>query len=132
MQFKLKSLHNHWIYKRGDIYLADLGPGSGSKQGGIRPVLNYQNNTANLYSTTITMLPITSKLKKLNLPCHVFIGKEGNLKKDSMVMCEQGSTVNKSQLLGYIGKLSRKTMERVDKGSDEHHGRFIPRELEAP
>mgnify|MGYP002513464714 CR=1 FL=1 len=54
--------------KRGDIYYADLSPVIGSEQGGIRPVLNYQNNTANLYSTTITMLPITSKLKKLNLP----------------------------------------------------------------
>ena len=132
MYYKPKPIHNHWIYKRGDIYLADLGPGVGSKQGGIRPVLNYQNNTANLHSTIITMLPITSQLKKLNLPCHVFIGKEGNLKKDSMVMCEQIDTVNKWQVLGYIGYLSHKTMERIDRAMEEHHGRYIPHELEAP
>ena len=28
--------------KRGDIYLADLGEGYGSEQGGIRPVLVVQ------------------------------------------------------------------------------------------
>ena len=30
--------------KRGDIFLADLGEGYGSEQGGIRPVLVVQNN----------------------------------------------------------------------------------------
>ena len=132
MEYKLIKIHDHWIYRRGDIYLVDLGPGSGSKQGGIRPVLNYQNNTANLHSTIISSIPITSKLKKLNLPCHVFIGKEGNLVQPSMVMAEQLVPVNKWQVLGYIGKLSKKTMEKIDQAVEEHHGRFIPHELEAP
>ena len=114
MDYKIIKIHDHWIYRRGDIYLVDLGPGSGSRQGGIRPVLNYQNNTANLYSTIISSIPITSKLKKLNLPCHIFIGKEGNLVQPSMVMAEQLVPVNKWQVLGYIGKLSKKTMEKVD------------------
>ena len=34
--------------KRGDIYLADLGKGYGSEQGGIRPVLVVQNNKGNI------------------------------------------------------------------------------------
>ena len=33
MYRRLVKIHNHWIYRRGDIYLADLGPGRGSKQG---------------------------------------------------------------------------------------------------
>ena len=86
MYRRLVKIHKHWVYRRGDIYLADLGPGRGSKQGGIRPVINYQNNTANLYSTIITMVPVTSKLKKLNLPCHVYLGKEGGLTENSMAM----------------------------------------------
>lgn len=132
MDYNLKPLHARWIYKRGDIYLADLGPGEGSRQGGIRPVINYQNNSANLHSTTMTMVPATSQIKRLDLPCHVFLGKEGHLKKDSMAMCEQLYTINKSQVLGYIGKLSRETMRKVDDGVEAHQGRYIPHELEAP
>ena len=132
MYRRLVKIHKHWVYRRGDIYLADLGPGRGSKQGGIRPVINYQNNTANLYSTIITMVPVTSKLKKLNLPCHVYLGKEGGLTEDSMAMVEQMDPVNKSDIFGYIGKLSEKTMKKIDRAAEEHHGRHIPHELEAP
>ena len=35
--------------KRGDIFLADLGEGYGSEQGGIRPVLVVQNKYAFTY-----------------------------------------------------------------------------------
>ena len=39
-------------FLRGDIYYANLEPHLGSKQGGIRPVVVVQNNTANCYSPT--------------------------------------------------------------------------------
>lgn len=42
-------LKKNWIYKRGDIYLADLGTPAGSVQGGVRPVINIQNNTGSLF-----------------------------------------------------------------------------------
>ena len=132
MEFRIIPIHDHWVYKRGDIYFADLGPGVGSKQGGKRPVINCQNNSANLYSPTMTMVPTTSQLKRLDLPCHVLIGREGNLKKDSMAMCEQLGPVNKSDVIGYIGRLSRETMRKVDEGVEAHLHRFIPHELEAP
>ena len=47
--------------KRGDIYLADLGEGYGSEQGGIRPVLVVQNNKGNKHSHTLLVACITSK-----------------------------------------------------------------------
>lgn len=42
-------MKDDWVYRRGDIYLADLNPYFGSEQGGIRPVLVLQNNTGNFY-----------------------------------------------------------------------------------
>ena len=132
MYYKTKPLYKHKIYKRGEIYLVDFGPGDGSVQGGVRPAVNYQNNTANLYSTVITVVPITSQIKKLCLPCHVYIGKEGGLYKDSMAMAEQMIPISKKRILGYIGRLSEKTMERIDLAAEIHHGRYIPHELEAP
>ena len=112
MYFKAKPLHNHWIYKRGDIYLVDLGPGDGSIQGGTRPAINYQNNTANLFSTIITIVPVTSQIKRLDLPCHVFIGKEGGLRKDSMAMLEQMDTLPKRRFLGISASPARGRWKR--------------------
>ena len=42
-------LREDWIFRRGDVYLANLNPYFGSEQGGIRPVLTLQNNTGNFY-----------------------------------------------------------------------------------
>ena len=40
-------------FLRGDIYYANLEPHLGSEQGGIRPVVVVQNNTANCYSPNL-------------------------------------------------------------------------------
>ena len=37
-----EGLRPDWIYKRGDVYWADLNPFFGSEQGGTRPVLVLQ------------------------------------------------------------------------------------------
>ena len=71
--------------KRGDIYLADLGEGYGSEQGGIRPVLVVQNNKGNKHSHTLLVACITSKAhSKHYLPTHYIIPIDVVLKYDSM------------------------------------------------
>ena len=50
-----------WIYRRGDIYLANLGKPSGSQQGSVRPVVVLQNGVGNFYAPTITIVLLTSK-----------------------------------------------------------------------
>lgn len=52
------------IYRRGDIYLVDLGSHYGSEQGGCRPVLLIQNNVGNYYGPTLIVAPITSRFAK--------------------------------------------------------------------
>lgn len=42
-------MKENWIYRRGDVYLANLDPYIGSEQGGTRPVVVLQNNTGNYY-----------------------------------------------------------------------------------
>ena len=51
-------------YRRGDIFLADLGIPHGSEQGGRRPVIILQNDDGCLFSPTVTMVPLTTNLKK--------------------------------------------------------------------
>ncbi len=56
---------------RGEIFLANLEPVVGSKQGGIRPVVILQNNVGNKHSTTTIATPITTKRVPNSLPIHV-------------------------------------------------------------
>lgn len=102
--------------KRGDIYLADLGKGYGSEQGGIRPVLVVQNNKGNKYSTTLLVACITSKAhSKHHLPTHYIIPKDVGLKYDSMVMMEQIKVIDESRIIKFIGKLTPRFMKLTDK-----------------
>lgn len=79
---------------RGDIWFADLigCPGT-CVQMGIRPVLVVSNDAGNTHSGILNVLPLTSHLKKPNLPCHTLL-EPGNVADsryhfvDSMVQAE--------------------------------------------
>lgn len=89
----------------GDIFWADLGDDAdGSLQAGGRPVLVISNNKANQYSPVITIIPITSKMCKAGLPTHVLI-KECGLKKPSIALAEQITSINKERLGRKIGSI---------------------------
>lgn len=89
----------------GDIFWADLeGEAGSSMQAGERPVLVISNNKANEYSPVITIIPITSKMCKAELPTHVLI-KECGLKKPSIVLAEQITSINKDRLERKIGSI---------------------------
>lgn len=91
-----------------DIFYADLSRGTTkSEQGGVRPVIIIQNDIGNKYSPTVIVLPITSELKKINMPTHAIIHKsyETGLNVDSMVLAEQIRVIDKSRLLNKIGYL---------------------------
>ena len=79
-------MKENWVYRRGDIYLANLGVPIGSKQGGVRPVVVLQNDVGNFYSPTITVAPLTTKIqKKRSQPTHYFLRKAKGLARSSMV-----------------------------------------------
>ena len=90
--------------KRGEIFLADLSGGIGSEQVGERPVLIVQNDKGNKYSPTVTVLPITSKVhKSKGIPTHVIVRGIPGLEKNSAVMAEQITTIDKGRLKKKIG-----------------------------
>lgn len=90
-----------------DIFYADLSNSIKSEQGGTRPVIVVQNDIGNRYSPTVIIFPITSELKKINMPTHCILHKtsENGLDVDSMVLGEQIRVIDKSRLLDKIGYL---------------------------
>lgn len=121
-----------WTYRRGDIYLANLNPFKGSEQGGTRPVLVLQNNDGNYYCPTLIVAPITTKLKKLNLPTHCYFETVRGLPEPSMVSLEQIKTIDKCRIEKYLGKMTREQMMKVEDAIRESLGMEIPECVEAP
>ena len=54
--------------QRGDIWLANLNPIRGSEQAGIRPVLVFQNDAINRFTTTVLAIPLTTNMRRAVLP----------------------------------------------------------------
>ncbi|MDO4649599.1 MAG: type II toxin-antitoxin system PemK/MazF family toxin [Eubacteriales bacterium] len=115
-----------WIYRRGDLYLANLGKPVGSRQGGVRPVVVLQNNVGNYFSTTITVAPLTTKVgKKVKQPTHYFIREAKGLEYPSMVLGEQVMTLDKMRVIKYIGKVTKGQMRHIDRAVKVQLGYFL-------
>jgi len=54
--------------QRGEIWLANLNPIRGSEQAGIRPVLVFQNDAINRFTTTVLAIPFTTNLRPSGSP----------------------------------------------------------------
>lgn len=87
---------------RGDIYMVDLGKGSGSIQGGLRPRLIVSNNVGNYYAPVVMVAPMTTKSKH-GIPTHVSAGIETGIPRESTILYEQLMTINKTQLESCVG-----------------------------
>jgi len=109
--------------KRGDIFYANLSPTIGSEVAKTRPVLIVSNDINNRVASTVTVLPITSKVTKV-YPFEVFISKgDSGLPQDSKIQAQQVRTISKERLLGdVVGSLSGEIMNLVNLALNLHLG----------
>lgn len=111
--------------RRYDIVQADLGETIGSEQGGIRPVLIIQNDVGNIYSSCTIIMPLSSKLKSLNMPTHTIIHKsiDNGLKMDSVVLGEQMRAISNQRIIKKIGTvIDKKTRLNIRKVYEANFG----------
>ena len=102
------------MYKRGNVFWADLSPVIGSEQDGFRPVVILQNNTGNRYSPTVIVAPLTSNLHPdKNFITHVPVQMQG-LPHCSIILLEQIRTIDKTRLGRFIGTLDMRTLQQVN------------------
>lgn len=101
----------------GDVVQVDFGEQKGSVQGGVRPAVIIQNNIGNKYSPTTIVIPLTSEMKRLNMPVHDVIRKSdrNGLKKDSLVLGEQLRIIDKNRILYKLGELNEQEQRQVIK-----------------
>lgn len=100
-------------YQRGDVVMIDVPmPTTGHVQGGNRPWVVVQNEIGNKHSPTSIVVPMTTQLKRLDLPTHVAV-TWGNLL-PSMVECEQVRVIDVTDDWKYICTLPKEIMTHVD------------------
>ena len=108
-------MKENWIYRRGDVYLANLDPYIGSEQGGTRPVVVLQNDVGNRYAPTLVVATVTSRTeKKRYQPTHVLIAHNTAFEKPSVVQLEQIFTIDKSRIQRFLGQTTRHEMRRIE------------------
>lgn len=101
--------------RRGDVYLANLNNcKTGTVISGLRPVLVIQNDMGNFYSPNVIVCAMTSSAKK-PMPTHVEVARgNANLDRDSVVLAESIFTLQKTDLVDYIGTLDNNYLEKVN------------------
>jgi len=99
--------------KRGDIFLVNLGEGTGSIQGGfMRPMIVVANPMCCKYSSVIHAVPTTTKSKKY-IPTHVEISTNTGLMRASVALCEQVQLLNRDMFLERIGHCDNYIMQNI-------------------
>lgn len=106
-----KERRNMRMCRNGDIYITrlDMQP-EGSLQAGIRPVIVISNDMANKFSPVVTVIPVTSKVKKKKLPTHVHLNDCG-LDGPCTAMAEQITSIDKDRLGKWIGSIKNTDYE---------------------
>lgn len=99
----------------GDVIQVDFGNTSGSIQGDIRPCAVVQNDIGNKFSPTTIVIPLTSEIKKVNMPVHDILHKSSRngLKMDSLILGEQVRVIDKSMILYKLGVLNDDECDKV-------------------
>ena len=103
------------IVNRGEVWLANLNPTRGSEQAGIRPVIIFQSNALNKFTTTVLAIPLTTNLRRTSLPSCVFIPKgEGGLANDSVALCHQLRVLDRTRLQRKFEAVSQQTLSMIE------------------
>lgn len=106
--------------KRGDVFWADVYPRSGSEQKGSRPVLVISHNGFNSITSwqSLIVVPMSTsgaQARRGLTAIHLAKGA-GGLTTDSVALCHQVTTLDRSKLHQYMGTLSSSDLRRVEAG----------------
>ncbi|MBC7473758.1 MAG: type II toxin-antitoxin system PemK/MazF family toxin [Candidatus Sericytochromatia bacterium] len=105
--------------ERGDIYIANINPRSGSEQSGIRPILIISHNSFNTTQNwkSIIIVPISTSINQAKRSPTVvkILANESGLEKESSILCHQITTLDKSKITKKIGSISGEKMKEVER-----------------
>lgn len=106
--------------KRGDIYVAELFPRSGSEQTGRRPIIvvSHDSFNANANWRSIIVVPVSTSANRARRgPTAILLdAAEGGLSKVSTALCHQVTTLDRTKLKQRLGTLTSERMLEIERG----------------
>lgn len=106
--------------KRGEVWWVDLRPRSGSEQQGRRPAIVISHDGFNEVEAwrSIIVVPISTSKRhvKRGLTVVPLGAGEGGLQRDSIALCHQVTTLDRSKFVERAGILSAEALEAVGGG----------------
>ena len=106
-------------YKRGQIYRVNLEPAKGSEQQGTaRPCVILSITPFNKQFRTVGVVPLSSAAKVYE-PVSVAVPSAGD---NSVALCYQLRTIDKSRLGRLIGSISPKDLASIENGVRQVYG----------
>ena len=96
---------------KGNVYYATLHSNHKGIQKGSRPVI-----LIGVYGSVVSIIPLTTKLKRMDLKQHVqikTIDKRGN-KHDSNCLLEQLTTIPREYITDYYGYIPQEDKEKIN------------------
>lgn len=103
---------------RGDIVWADLNPGTGHEQAGLRPVLVLSHDIFNERSGTVMAVALTSQPQRAGFPLSRELDSPA-LPKKSWVKISQIRTLSVQRLKKKLGRDSHEELALVVEGLNE-------------
>ena len=100
--------------RRGDVVMVNLREPRGSEQGKVRPAVIISNDIGNKLGPTVTVVPVTTADKNPWQGTHADLGDLGFLDGRSIALGEQVTTIDKSFIIKWLGRLEPHYMYRVE------------------
>ncbi len=104
------------IIRRGQIWVANIpfSKENSCIQQGRRPVVIISNEMNNANSPVVTVVTLTSRVKK-KLPTHVILSTECGLERESMALCEQIMTIDVNDLIFEVAMCNDDKMSEIER-----------------
>jgi len=106
--------------RRGEVFWADVAPRSGSEQAGRRPVVVVSHDGFNRVEAwrSIIVVPLsTSPTQRRRGPTAIVLPRgTGGLRKESVALCHQVTTLDRAKLVERIGELPAAALRQVNEG----------------
>ena len=103
---------------RGEVRWADLNPGRGREQAGLRPVMILSQDIFNERSGTVIAVAITSQPQKAGFPLTLEL-KSARMPKKSWIKISEIRTLSVERIGKVIGRASPDELIRVIEGLNE-------------
>lgn len=99
---------------RWHVFLASLDPIQGSEQAGTRPVLVVSREQLNQLLPVVNVIPLTSHKGRRIYPNEVLLpAQTAGLRVDSVALCYQLRTLDKTRLGADFGELTNAGLRQV-------------------